>query len=569
MARIRKVEIRNFRGIRNFSWTPSPGINCLIGPGDVCKSTILEAIDYCLGARRNIQFSDTDFHQLDVENPICISVTIGELDDATKSIEGYGLYLRGFLAASGTVEDEPETGGETALTMQLTVSNDLEPLWTLVSDRAAAQGQTRNLSWGDRVRLAPSRIGTSGDYNLSWRKGSVLNRVSEERADASAALTKAGRDARTAFGEQAKEQLSETLGIVAETASELGIDVGEGVTALLDAQSVSFSGGTISVHNSDGVPLRGLGSGSTRLLIAGLQRRAAAGATMILIDEVELGLEPHRIIRLLGSLGAKERPAPLQVFMTTHSPVALRELSGLQLSVLRSVGDEHHAISVGAEDDIQGTIRLYPEAFLSESVLVCEGASEVGLMRGLDLYRIGSGLPAMAAKGVSLVDAGGVNKLYVRACALQKLGYRTAVLRDDDLKPDAAAEDAFKRAGGNVMRWWDGCALEEDLFLSLSDAGARKLLAAAIDLNGKDLVNENIKSACNNAYDLSSCDGELTDELRSVLGKAAKSKKAGWFKTVGAMETIAREIVGPDLADAHEDFREVIVSIFSWCDNAG
>ena len=68
MARIRKVEIRNFRGIRNFSWTPSPGINCLIGPGDVCKSTILEAIDYCLGARRNIQFSDTDFHQLDVES---------------------------------------------------------------------------------------------------------------------------------------------------------------------------------------------------------------------------------------------------------------------------------------------------------------------------------------------------------------------------------------------------------------------------------------------------------------------------------------------------------------------
>jgi putative ATP-dependent endonuclease of OLD family len=32
--------------------------------------------------------------------------------------------------------------------------------------------------------------------------------------------------------------------------------------------------------------LRGLGTGSTRLLIAGLQRKAAARATIILMDEL-------------------------------------------------------------------------------------------------------------------------------------------------------------------------------------------------------------------------------------------------------------------------------------------
>ena len=79
---------------------------------------------------------------------------------------------------------------ETVLTVQLTVGSDLEPAWTLVSDRAAAQDQTRNLSWSDRVRIAPTRIGAMADYNLSWRQGSVLNRVSEERADASAALAR-------------------------------------------------------------------------------------------------------------------------------------------------------------------------------------------------------------------------------------------------------------------------------------------------------------------------------------------------------------------------------------------
>jgi hypothetical protein len=69
VARIRQIDIRNFRGIASLSWDPSPGINCLIGPGDSGKSTVLDAIDLCLGARRNVQFSDSDFHQLDIENP--------------------------------------------------------------------------------------------------------------------------------------------------------------------------------------------------------------------------------------------------------------------------------------------------------------------------------------------------------------------------------------------------------------------------------------------------------------------------------------------------------------------
>jgi putative ATP-dependent endonuclease of OLD family len=112
---------------------------------------------------------------------------------------------------------------------------------------------------------------------------------------------------------------------------------------LLDIHSVSFTGGTISLHDEIGVPLRGLGLGSARLLIAGLQRKASARATIILVDELEHGLEPHRIIRFLGALGAKEERPPLQAFLTTHSPVALRELSGSQLFVLGRDGGKHQA----------------------------------------------------------------------------------------------------------------------------------------------------------------------------------------------------------------------------------
>src|SRR6516225_2591393 len=131
MSRIRKIEISNFRGLKEFSWLPSPGINCLIGPGDSGKSTILEAIDLCLGPRRTAQFTDADFHNLNVEEPIVISITFGDLDDALKNMDAYGVFLRGFKSETGEVEDEPEEHAETVLTLVLTVAADLEPTWSL------------------------------------------------------------------------------------------------------------------------------------------------------------------------------------------------------------------------------------------------------------------------------------------------------------------------------------------------------------------------------------------------------------------------------------------------------
>src|SRR5260370_4924200 len=202
MARIRAIEINNFRGIRELLWFPSPGHNCLIGPGDSGKSSILDAVDFCLGARRNIQFTDADFYGLDVSMPIRISLTIGELDDGLKNLDSYGMYLRSFDAESGEIEDEPEKETETVLTVKLTVASDLEPSWSLVSARAEAQDQTRNLSWSDRVRLAPTRIGVMAGYHLGWQRGSVLNRVSQERADTAEALFKSARDARAVFAVQ-------------------------------------------------------------------------------------------------------------------------------------------------------------------------------------------------------------------------------------------------------------------------------------------------------------------------------------------------------------------------------
>jgi putative ATP-dependent endonuclease of OLD family len=212
VARIRRLEIRNFRSIQALDWVPSAGVNCLIGPGDSGKSTILDAIDLCLGARRSSAFGDMDFFAMNVDLTISISVTLGDLPPSLLDIDVYGEFLRGFDLATGTVEDEPGASLETVVTLRLQVGADLEPTWALYSDRAELQGLERSLPWKERSTLSPARIGSFASSNLSWSRSSVLNRLTDERVELGAELARAARQARATFGNQAGAHLTPNVG---------------------------------------------------------------------------------------------------------------------------------------------------------------------------------------------------------------------------------------------------------------------------------------------------------------------------------------------------------------------
>jgi predicted ATP-dependent endonuclease of OLD family len=96
VPKIRHIEVLNFRSIKELSWFPNPGGNCLIGPGDSGKTTILDAIDACLSIRKSMDFCDADFHELDVENPIVVRVTLGALPEHLMDLDAYGEVLRAF-----------------------------------------------------------------------------------------------------------------------------------------------------------------------------------------------------------------------------------------------------------------------------------------------------------------------------------------------------------------------------------------------------------------------------------------------------------------------------------------
>ena len=62
-------------------------------------------------------------------------------------------------------------------------------------------------------------------------------------------------------------------------------------------------------------------------------------------------------------------------------------------------------ILVGA----QGLLRSCAEAFIAQTVIVCEGATEVGLVRGLDLWHTQSRRQGLALLGIAVADENGRN----------------------------------------------------------------------------------------------------------------------------------------------------------------
>jgi putative ATP-dependent endonuclease of OLD family len=577
LSQIRHIHIKRFRVINELTWLPRPGLNCLIGSGDSGKSSILDAIDLTLGARRSYPFTDADFFQLDTTNPIEIFITLGALDEQLKNIDAYGMFLRSFDIASGVISDEPQAGQEIVITIKLTVGEDLDPDWLLYSERALADGLERRLPWKHRELIAPARLGAASNYHLAWGNRSVLNKLSEDTINVSSALAQLGRSAREAFADHEVAGVDDVLAQVKTIADKLGVQVGD-LKAQLDVNSVSLSQGAISLHNNDNAPLRQLGTGSSRLLISGLQKSAST-SNIFLVDEAEYGLEPFRITRLLNELGSKDAIPKQQVFITTHSPYVLRELQAEQLHVVRKAQRvpfppphfhcSHLIYTLAGGDEQQSTLRVCAEAFFSRSVIICEGKTEIGLVKGIDLYNQDQGFESIQARGTYWVDGGG-QTLFQRAKIFRSLGYPTAILKDSDKQAeDVIPTDEAQALGIKIYEWRNNYATEDALFFCCPANVISDLLELAIERKGRDSINANIQSFSKNQFGLDDCLANFQDPMRQALSSAAKSKKGAWYKDIEPAEKIARFIVAPQYDNFHHIFTQPINELFTWAKPAG
>ena len=578
MTVIREVLISNFRGIQSLKWWPNDGINCLIGPGDGGKSTILDAIELTLGTRQSLIFTDADFHRCHVNDPIIIDMTLGALPDELVNLEVYGHFLLGWNPQTGVIHNETSASLETVLTVRLIVEDDLEPRWQLFSEGPSAEGRERNLQWKHRQLIAPTRLGTVASHHLALGPRSVLGKLSPDKTQASAALAAASRQARQAFAQQDWDGVDNVLTTTQTIANSMGIPVEE-VKALLDIKGATFSGGAIALHDEDQVPLKNLGSGSMRLLVAGLQK-VASQSSISIIDEAEFGLEPYRIIRLLDSLGAKTNDNSQQVFLTTHSPVVLRELSSIQLHTVRTTRTPNptlvnngetiqpeikttlnRVIPLGSTEDAQKTLRACAEAFLAPNVIVCEGKTEIGLIRGLDLFCQSHGRKSILANGCHWADGGG-SSMMDRAKIFAHMGYRTALFMDSDVPYDSAVYAELEAKGIAIFKWQDGFSTEAALFSSVDTTQIQNLLSIACNWRSEDSINGKIQQISQGQWNLQQCMEQFVEEMRPVLGKCAGEGK--WFKDIEPAERALKEVIAPTWQTTGAIFKTPLDLLLKW-----
>ena len=121
---IRQITIHRFRGIEAFSWKPNPGINCLIGPGDSLKSTVLAAISLLLAPYPLGPCSEFDYYRRRITGGFEIEAYIGNLDLQALGTDQRLPHLFGWL--DGVPVPLPEGEAEPVLRCRVRGNQDLE-----------------------------------------------------------------------------------------------------------------------------------------------------------------------------------------------------------------------------------------------------------------------------------------------------------------------------------------------------------------------------------------------------------------------------------------------------------
>jgi putative ATP-dependent endonuclease of the OLD family len=532
MAKIHNLNIKNFRGIGTFSHTfNDSNLICLIGRGDSGKSTILEAIYSVLSPQWNHTFHDGDFHNGNHESSIEIEITLLNIPANLLNENKFGLYIRGFKTLDKTLHDEIEDDHEQALTIKLEVEGDLEPHWFVINERQ----EPKPISANDRAMFNVCYVSDFIDRHFSWNKGNplytLLGQFKIEGTEKNNVVLNALRDAKKIIDETDFEEFDEAIAAIKERTADFGLDIANTSTSI-DFKDILSKDGRFSLHDQN-IPFRLKGKGSKRLISIAIQTALCKSGGIILIDELEQSLEPDRAQHTANIL---TKQTDSQIFLTTHSSNVMVELKAENLLLLRKSSPEATMFSA----ELQGCLRRNPEAFFANQIIVCEGATEIGIGRALNRFRTDSGKASLALKGVSLADGTGSTLIqYSKGFAASN--FKVCLFCDSDIDSVNDIKQELKDLGLRVIDWEDGNSLEEAIMINFTFKGVRELLelASVIKSEEKEMTLAEAKislwESVRAKFGENCPDGfkPETDsvELRRAIGKAAKSNSYSWFKT--------------------------------------
>jgi putative ATP-dependent endonuclease of OLD family len=546
---IRRLTIERFRGIQKLVWYPQPGVNVVLGGGDVGKTTILDALALLFTPGNPPVLSDSDYWCRLVEQGFCIEAVMSLPSDIGINQQGKPAWPWQWDGAEPRLPDTegddpptPSAGVEPVYRLQVRGTSDFEAVFELHQP----DGTYDHLSVNTRRRIGMVRLSGDdrNDRDLRLVQGSALDRLIADKAIRSRIAQRIGEKGIDEEVRPDAKQKLVALGTIFK-ANALPSDLALGLTG---GQGFSLNAliGLTAKKDDVHLPLASWGAGTRRLAALQIAAEQQGACPITLVDEVERGLEPYRQRVLMKTL----QDSRSHVFVTTHSAVALAAASQSTIWYMDAKG------AIGRlPDSIAAHHRSDPETFLARVAVIAEGKTEKGFVEELLRRAIE---PSHLELGIWVTDAGGNEQALTFLEGCVGSGLQFAGFVDDDGSHPTKWATLEQQLGTLLLRWSEGCLeenviglvpteqLEEFIKDPDGESGARRrTLADRVGINENDFATLAARTPDIRQLIIEAASGFVPPdrpESRKGENKAWKKHGQQWFKSLEGGCELAKKV---------------------------
>lgn len=391
------IYIDGIRSFKKFHMEFNEGINILVGPNGVGKSTIISIVSSLIsGTNRDNEFKEKEyFLYLYFKNITIDDYFINSID--MTSLRLYNGPLTGDLSenlksCSLAMQDNP-------INASLVTKSELEgkvvdiyyPKIKINTENFKSYFIPVILKLGEKYYLTHDMSG----FEKAFFKSSLTF----------------SNDENSEFMRKYKKKIEENV-VIRKQFEEFQLVASKKFNKIAKNEDHTFYYSTIpemriEVTNSQDKPISQLSTGEAQLELLKLFNKACdeLSSMYIFLDEPEVHLNYGQLsylTDLMNDLSTSRR----QIFISTHSTYFIRNSDFKSLKYLKLVKTITKVISI--KDKEMRQYLLYPEIFFAEKIIIVEGmADSVFIQRTIDIVLKDLGLKSLGSLNISFIVANG------------------------------------------------------------------------------------------------------------------------------------------------------------------
>lgn len=556
-AIIRQLTIKHFRGIESLIWNPSAGTNIILGGGDVGKTTILEAVALLLSPSNSIVLSEADYWQRNTDAEFSVQAVIALPESSEISQQqkfAWPWHWDGENAVLPTLpegDDDMPTPGQPVYRLQVRGSAELEINWEVVQPN----DELDHLSAAVRRKIGVVRLSADerNDRDLRLVYGSALDRLLADKGlRARIGQQVSEIDLQSKLSDDAKKALAKLDASLKKESLPNNLELG-----LTTSQGLSIGALVGLLAETDGgvsLPLASWGAGTRRIATLRIAAATESETRITVVDEVERGLEPYRVRRLVKTL----QDEPTQSFITSHSPIAVSAANKSHLWFLDQAGN----IGPLPRDKIARQQERDPLTFLSRLAIVAEGPTEIGFLSCLLKHAVEGDI---LDHGLSVCNGEGNAESLKVLEALAGAGVVFGGFVDNEAESIGRWAALKTKMGDLLFQWESGCTEEnviaqiteprlvELITAARADVAAERRATLATRLDIEDTSMEAIQAALQQSSStlreliVAAATGNTDDAPSEDIKKTWKKHGKRWFKSEQGGRELAQQVFALDV----------------------